>query len=155
MEAEHYASHIASTWEDAEPVLGVEHASAIGYGMIERLHARGGAQALVVLRGLAAVAEQPIRDLAARLSDDPAAWGPDAPAWLSSVGSGQVVGAALLRTRVRADAPPCCSTSHGPAASAAVSGCLRPRPRRARQAHPGRAADRGVGRVHLRRATRL
>lgn len=86
IEVEHYCSHLASMWESATPVLGLESSQAIGYGVALWLREAATPVALVLLRGLAATAAEPIDELAAEWSDAEA-WGEEGPDWLDSVGA--------------------------------------------------------------------
>jgi hypothetical protein len=101
MEAEHYASHLASMWESAGSVLGTVNAAAIGHGVVDRLVDADHPIVLPILRALAVVAEQPICDVAA---DRAASVSPDAaPSWVASIGEAKPARAGRVDDPTAAD----------------------------------------------------
>jgi hypothetical protein len=95
MGCEHHASYVAGMWDWARPVIGDDKANAIGAGVVEILGRSEDIHAPAILRGLAAVSDAPINDLAyaAGAPAKPDAWRPD---WLRSVGGAEITGAARV-----------------------------------------------------------
>jgi hypothetical protein len=95
MECEHYAAAIAAMWDWARPVIGAEKADAIGAGVVQILGGSEHTYALAMLRGLAAVADRPISNLAyeAASFQRDEAW---RPGWLDAVGRAEVRRAARV-----------------------------------------------------------
>jgi hypothetical protein len=91
MEAERYASHLAAMWESAKPTLGPEKAASLGCEVVERLGASNEPMAAAILRGLAAIADQPAGALAARLAGRSPPEGVEVPGWVDAIGESVAV----------------------------------------------------------------
>ncbi len=89
IETLHYCSHTVHLWEGGRSVLGRETADAIGYGVVTRLAEVEDARAPTLLRGIAAVADDPIGIVAANALASGST--PGTPGWLRAVGSPAIV----------------------------------------------------------------
>lgn len=87
LEALHYASHMTYLWEGGRPVIGREAADAIGTEVVERIAEATAPQALVVLRAIATVADEPVGATAAARVPAMALQVDGAPPWLATLGS--------------------------------------------------------------------
>jgi len=96
LEALHYASHMVWLWEGGRPVLGRRVADEIGLEVVERIAGALTPQALVVLRGIAIVAGEPVRSAAASRATALAGSASGCPAWLATLGSPEAVRAGRI-----------------------------------------------------------
>jgi hypothetical protein len=96
LEALHYASHLSYLWEGGREELGRERSDELGRDIVERIARATAPQALVVLRAVAAVAENPVGKAAARAAAELALRVKGEPAWLATVGSPQPVRAGRI-----------------------------------------------------------
>ncbi len=99
IECESYASNLASFWESGTvtTTLGTDGAAAIGYSVIERLRrSRERAVAGQLLAGLAAVAGEPIGELADAFLGELALRPSETPPWFGSVGYARAIRAGRI-----------------------------------------------------------
>lgn len=100
---EHYASSLVALWTRPEWEVAEELTDALAIAAVSRIARAGGEPALILLRGLASLGDDPVDRLAQDAAAELAKRGVEGPEWLRCVGEAEAVAAKLIRERVYDD----------------------------------------------------
>lgn len=100
---EHYASTLVALWTRPDWEVPDEVTDAIAIATVGQIARSRGTSALILLRGLAALSDEPADVLAEEAAAELATSGIEGPEWLHAVGEAEAVEAKLLRERIYDD----------------------------------------------------